>query len=127
MVKDHGEIYHYFLVEKMRQKIIIHHEKILQMNMIILMNGVFKVTLRKRMHHKVKRTIWTKPPKYPKTKIMLPLHQDFLSKQEYVSKENTDLYRTKMDSSISDTLSGEYCTTDEDNIEEHTIRDTYIT
>jgi hemerythrin-like domain-containing protein len=58
---------------------------------------------------------------------MLPLHQYLISKQEHISKENTDIYPTKTDSSISDTLSGEYCTTDEDNIEEHTIRDTYIT
>jgi hypothetical protein len=29
-----------------------------------------------------------------------------------------------MDSSISDTLSGESCTTDEDNVKEHKIRDT---
>jgi hypothetical protein len=53
--------------------------------MIILMNGAFKMNLRKRMHHKVK----TNAPKYSKTKIILSLHQDFISTQDYISKENT--------------------------------------
>jgi len=96
----------------------------LQMKMIILMNEVFKMNLRKRMQHKANRTIQTNPAKHPKTKIILSLRQDFISTQEYISKENTDIDRSEMDCSISDSLSGESCTTDEDNVEEHTIRDT---
>jgi len=94
------------------------------MKMIILMNGAFMMNLRKRMHHKAYRTIQTNPTKYPKIKIILSLHQDFISTQEYISKENTDIYRSKMDSSLSDTLSGKSCITDEENVEEHTFRDT---
>ena len=82
------------------------------------------MNLRKMMHYKAKRTIQTKPPKHPKTKIILSLHQDFISTQDYISKENIDIDRSKMDSSISDTSSGEACTTDEDSVEEYTIRDT---
>ena len=88
------------------------------------MNGEFEMNLRKRMHHKAKRTVQTKPPKHPNTKTILSLHQDFILTQECISKENTDIDRSKMDSSISDTSSGEACTTDEDNVEEHTNRDT---
>jgi len=108
----------------MRQKINIHLKKILQMKMIILMNGEFKMNLKKRTHQKAKRTVQTKPPKHPKIKTIMSLHQDFISTQEYISKENTDIDRSKMGSSISDTSSGEACNTDEDNVEEHTIRDT---
>jgi hypothetical protein len=64
------------------------------------------MNFRKRMHHNAKRTIQTNSPKHPKTKIIISVYQDFISTQEYISKENTDTYRSKMNCNISDTLSG---------------------